>query len=199
MLIPVVRSTRVVCFTLPVQPIRQSEPDDFGNDWYADFFTEVTNEFWRRMATPEMTAADIAFLVEKLPLTSGAAILDAPCGSGRHSIALARLGHRVTGIDVSAEAITFARRAAAAEGVDVSFQVGDMRSVPLTTAFDAAVCLGNSFGYLDIAGTRAFLAALAQAIRPGGALVIDANICSRDHPAGLHRRGPDHMRRRYHG
>ncbi|MGS0687925.1 methyltransferase domain-containing protein [Nakamurella sp. GG22] len=130
------------------------------------------------MATPEMTADDVALVVNKLTLEPGAAILDAPCGSGRHSIAFAGLGHRVTGIDISAEAITFARREAAAEGVDVSFQVGDMRSVPMNVAFDAAVCLGNSFGYLDIIGTKAFLAALARAIRPGGGLVIDANIAA---------------------
>ena len=39
--------------------------------------------------------------------------------------------------------------------------------------FDAAFCMGNSFGYLDLAGTRAFVAALAAAVRPCGGLVID--------------------------
>ena len=49
-----------------------------------------------------------------------------------------------------------------------------MRDVP-ADGFDAAVCMGNSFGYLDLAGTRAFVAALAAAVRPGGGLVIDYN------------------------
>jgi hypothetical protein len=47
-----------------------------------------------------------------------------------------------------------------------------MRAVP-PDGFDAAICMGNSFGYLDLVGTRAFVAALAAAVRPGGGLVID--------------------------
>ena len=50
-----------------------------------------------------------------------------------------------------------------------------MRELPGSGSFDAALCLGNSFGYLDIDGTREFVAALARAVRPGGGLVIDFN------------------------
>ena len=50
-----------------------------------------------------------------------------------------------------------------------------MREIPDSGSFDAALCLGNSFGYLDIEGTREFVAALARAVRPGGGLVIDFN------------------------
>lgn len=46
--------------------------------------------------------------------------------------------------------------------------------IPRDGSFDAALCMGNSFGYLDLAGTRTFVA-LAGAIRPGGGLVIDFN------------------------
>jgi hypothetical protein len=35
--------------------------------------------------------------------------------------------------------------------------------------------MGNSFGYLDVAGAREFVGALARAVRPGGGLVIDFN------------------------
>jgi hypothetical protein len=41
--------------------------------------------------------------------------------------------------------------------------------------FDAAICLGNSFGYLATAGLREFIAALGSAVRPGGGLVVDFN------------------------
>ena len=50
-----------------------------------------------------------------------------------------------------------------------------MREVPRDGSFDAAVCMGNSFGYLDLASTREFVAALAGAVRAGGGLVIDFN------------------------
>jgi SAM-dependent methyltransferase len=140
--------------------------------WYADFFTELPNEFWRRAVPPEATTAEVDFVEERLGLTPGSRVVDVPCGSGRHSIALAERGHTVTGLDISAEAIEHARRTAKAAGVDVDFRLAEMRDVP-PDGFDAAVCMGNSFGYLDPEGTRTFVAALAAAVRPGGGLVVD--------------------------
>ena len=144
--------------------------------WYEHFFTELPNEFWRRAASPEMTRADIDFLVDRLALKPASRILDVPCGSGRHSLALAARGHRITGLDISDEAITHARRAAADAGLDVTFKLADMRDLPRNGSFDAAVCMGNSFGYLDLAGTQEFVAALAAAVRPGGRLAIDFSV-----------------------
>ncbi|MCK9894799.1 cyclopropane-fatty-acyl-phospholipid synthase family protein [Frankia sp. AgB32] len=141
--------------------------------WYADFFTCLPNEFWRRAATPEWTAADVAFVETRLGLAAGSRILDVPCDSGRHSLALAARGYQVTGVDLSAEAIGNARRAAASRQAAVTFEHRDMRDLAPLGVFDAAVCLGNSFCYLDPAGTRAFVAALGRAVRPGGGLVID--------------------------
>ncbi|GAA3454755.1 SAM-dependent methyltransferase [Dactylosporangium matsuzakiense] len=137
--------------------------------WYSQFFTELPNEFWRRAATPEMTAADVDFAERELRLSPGARVLDVPCGSGRHSIALAGRGYRVTGLDISAEAIGHAR----SRDADVEWRLGDMRDLPGDGGYDAAVCLGNSFGYLGTAGTREFVAALARTVRPGGGLVVD--------------------------
>ena len=140
--------------------------------WYANFFTELPNEFWRRAVPPEATAAEVDFIEERLGLAPGSRILDVPCGGGRHSAALARRGPPVTGLDISAEATEHARRVATAAGVGVDFSRADMRDVP-PDGFDAAVCMGNSFGYLDHSGTRAFVAALAAAVRPGAGLVVD--------------------------
>lgn len=141
--------------------------------WYADFFTELPNEFWRRAAAPALTDADVAFVQERLGLAPGSRLLDVPCGSGRHSLALAALGHRVTGVDISAEAIGHARRAAGESGTAVEFVVADMRDIPRTGDFDAVLCLGNSFGYLEPADLTVFVAATAAALRPGGGLVVD--------------------------
>src|SRR5690349_8170090 len=112
--------------------------------WYDDFFTELPNAFWRAAVPPEATEAEIDFL--------------------------ARHGYRVTGIDVSAEAVAYARRAAADENLAVDLRVGDMRTLPTDVRADVAICMGNAFGYLEHEGTQAFLADLAKIVRPGGAL-----------------------------
>ncbi|MFI9005957.1 SAM-dependent methyltransferase [Actinosynnema sp. NPDC053489] len=139
--------------------------------WYVDFFTELPNEFWRRAVPAVVTAEEVDLVERRLGLAPGSRVLDVPCGSGRHSLELARRGHRVTGVDLSAEAVGHARRAAA--GLDVEFVHADMRDVPRDGGFDAAVCLGNSFGYLELDGLREFVAALGGAVRPGGGLVVD--------------------------
>jgi SAM-dependent methyltransferase len=142
--------------------------------WYTDFFTELPNEFWRRAVPPEATAAEVDFVVRRLGLAPGSRILDVPCGSGRHTVGLATRGHRVLGLDISVEAVEHARLSVAGRGLDVEFVLGDMRRIPDGGGpFDAAVCMGNSFGYLGLDGTREFADALGAAVRPGGGLVVD--------------------------
>ena len=43
-----------------------------------------------------------------------------------------------------------------------------------TEGFDGAWCMGNSFGYLRHHDTMAFVAGLADRVRPGGRFVLDA-------------------------
>ncbi|GAB1688527.1 SAM-dependent methyltransferase [Krasilnikovia sp. M28-CT-15] len=140
--------------------------------WYTEFFTELPNAFWRAALPPQYTNAEVDFLVRVAGLQPGSRVLDLPCGSGRHTLALARRGYRVTGIDISTEAVAFARAAAAdLDGVDL--RVGDMARVPGDLRVDLAICMGNSFGYLDHDGSRRLLADLATIVVPGGHLVLD--------------------------
>jgi SAM-dependent methyltransferase len=144
-----------------------------STDWYRTFFTELPNEFWRGAVPAEATEAEVDFVERHLDLKPGSSVVDVPCGSGRHTLALAGRGHLVTGVDISSEAIGYARRAAADAGLDVELSIGEMRDIPRDGRFDAAICMGNSFGYFDLADTQAIIAALAGALRPGGGLVID--------------------------
>jgi SAM-dependent methyltransferase len=146
---------------------------DMTSTWYDNFFTELPNAFWRAAVPPEATEAEIDFLVRTTGLRPGDTVLDVCCGSGRHVLGLARRGCRVTGVDVSAEAIAYGRRAADDEGLTVDLRVGDVRTLPTDVRADVAICMGNAFGYLEHEGTQAFLADLATIVRPGGALVLD--------------------------
>ncbi|MER5646789.1 class I SAM-dependent methyltransferase, partial [Streptosporangium sp. NPDC002524] len=119
---------------------------DISSTWYANFFTELPNEFWRRAATPESTEADVDFVERHLGLRPGARVLDAPCGSGRHTLALAARGHRLTGVDISAEAIGYARRAAADAQHVGEGRVAQIRVIPRDGAVDAPGCRGNNVG-----------------------------------------------------
>ncbi|WP_205695503.1 bifunctional 2-polyprenyl-6-hydroxyphenol methylase/3-demethylubiquinol 3-O-methyltransferase UbiG [Conexibacter sp. SYSU D00693] len=143
--------------------------------WYETFFTHLPNEFWRRAAPGAGAAEDVTFFLERFGITAPARVVDVPCGSGRHCLALAARGHRVTGYDLSAEAIEHARALAAQTGLDVALRRAEMRQVPQDGAADLALCLGNSIGYLPERELRVFLGALAGAVRPGGGLGFDFN------------------------
>jgi SAM-dependent methyltransferase len=142
-------------------------------DWYARFFSGLAVEFWRAVVPETATVEEAAFLWKHLKLARGSRVLDVPCGHGRLSIPLAARGCAVTAVDISGEFLRAAEQGARAAGVSVAFRRSDMRALPRKPSFDAAFCMGNSFGYLDDAGNAAFLAAVARALVPGGRFVLD--------------------------
>ncbi len=147
-------------------------------DWYISFFSNVALDLWSNVTTPEMTETEAAFLADVLELQPGSRVLDVPCGNGRHSIALAKRGCIVTGVDLSAQFIERARTSATAAHVEPDFKCSDMRELPRRAEFDGAFCFGNSFGYLDYAGSCAFLSAVAGSLRTSARFVIETGIAA---------------------
>jgi len=141
--------------------------------WYRTFFDGITVDFWRLAATPEWTQRDVELAWRELNLKAGDHVLDCPCGHGRHAVELARRGCRILGIDVSSYCLTLAREAAAVAGVDIELRQGDMLELANLPTIDAAITLGNSFGYLDHAGMSRFCCSVATALRPGGRWLIE--------------------------
>jgi cyclopropane fatty-acyl-phospholipid synthase-like methyltransferase len=149
---------------------------DVPSNWYEHFFTAPVNRFWEAMVPPEATAADLAFVTRHLGAAPPARLIDVPCGAGRHALGLAAQGYRVTGVDLSADAI--ARASAAAVGLPAHFVLGDMRDFAADAPFDGALCLGNSIGYFGPDGMTAFFARLAANVRGGGRLILDSYTCA---------------------
>jgi SAM-dependent methyltransferase len=147
-------------------------------DWYRDFFKDIALDVWRDAIPPSQTESETAFLVRALRLEKGARVLDVPCGAGRLTFPLQRYGLLLTGVDLADEQIAEARRRAAAGRVmaGIEWRQADIRDLPWESAFDAAFCFGNSFGYLDRDGTRAFVQALARALKPGGRFAMDTGM-----------------------
>jgi SAM-dependent methyltransferase len=144
-----------------------------GASWHEqDLFWETVPMFGQRLW--EQAPGEVEQVLALVPLQPGAAVLDLPCGAGRHSLELARRGFRVTGVDRTAAYLDEARARAAAEGLDVEWVKADIREFVRPGAFDLAINLFTSFGYFeDPAENERALKNLAQSLRPGGALVME--------------------------
>jgi SAM-dependent methyltransferase len=92
--------------------------------------------------------------------------LDAACGTGRHSVYLASLGHEVIGVDTSPEMLEIAR----AKVPSGDFHEADLRALPLADdSVDIVVC-GIAVSHIpDLAPA---FAEFARVLRPGGHLVL---------------------------
>lgn len=102
-------------------------------------------------------------IIEMLP--TGVA-LDAACGTGRGTAALAARGHRILGVDSSPEMLEHARNRVP----DGEFRLGDVHRLPVADdEVDLVVC---TLALTHIPALDPVLAEFARVLRPGGGLVI---------------------------
>lgn len=108
-------------------------------------------------------------IIEHLNLKPKSKILDAGCGKGRHSIEIEKLGHIVTGIDLSKNSIKFAKQF---ENSNLNFLVHDI-SKPLNIEFNLVLNLFTSFGYYEKDKDLEILLSLEKNLDKNGTGVID--------------------------
>jgi len=145
-------------------------------------------EFWRAVIPDEATGEEVDFLERALALGKAARVLDAPCGHGRHSLELARRGYRVTGVDWGDDLLAAARASSEKQGLAIGWEKRDMRSLAFDGEFDAAFCAGNSFGYFDDDGNRAYLESITRSLAPGGRFVLESGWIAESLFADFHAR-----------
>jgi SAM-dependent methyltransferase len=110
--------------------------------------------------------------------SEGATVLDLGCGTGRFTIAVARAGHRVTGVDPAAASLDVARAKPGAElvtWIEGSAQdIADLADLA-DAAFDRAFLTSHVAQFLvDDGAWRATLTALARVVVPGGTVTFDS-------------------------
>jgi len=144
--------------------------------WYQDFFHGLPQQAWKAAQTDEQTHLDLELLVDTLEFGPGDRLLDVFCGYGRHALPLARMGARVTGVDISEEYIAELTQQSQADKLAVTAIEGDFLTLPIETiggadSFDAAYCLGNSFSFFGYESMGAFLGRMAGLLKTGGRLL----------------------------
>lgn len=103
-------------------------------------------------------------LFDRLP--PSCTVLDAACGTGRHSRVLAARGHRIVGVDLSPEMLAKARQAVPSG----AFHEGSLAALPLPDrAVDAVVC---ALALVHVPDLDPAIRELARVLRPGGRVIV---------------------------
>ena len=106
----------------------------------------------------------------------GKDIINFGCGTGRHDIALERLGYHCHGIDLSPSMIEVAQNNARLEGSNIVFEVADVRAYETKKRYDAAISLFHVMSYQNAnADIRATFKSVRKSLKDaGGYFLFDA-------------------------
>ena len=109
-------------------------------------FKNLFFDLWYRIGKPpwiiDQAQPDLIAAAEKGEVC-GPTVLDVGCGDGNNAIYLASRGFDVTGVDVSAKAISIAKQKAREAGVDVTFMTLDALNIgALGKRFDTVIDFG---------------------------------------------------------
>ncbi|MCQ6558534.1 class I SAM-dependent methyltransferase [Paenibacillus mendelii] len=141
--------------------------DWFERSFGSDYMIVYRHRNW------EQAACEVQRMAGWLGLPVDAQVLDIGCGMGRHALALAELGFKVTGIDLS-EALLHEAREHNREG-QIELIQGDMRRLPFGAGrFRATLNLFTSFGYFqDEQDNLAVLKEIRRVLTDDGQYLID--------------------------
>jgi SAM-dependent methyltransferase len=133
----------------------------------------MTDDIWgtgdyRAVAEKVTSIADV--LVARAGIGPGMDVLDVACGTGNASIPAARLGARVTGLDVSPGLIAIARERGAEANVEIDWLEGDAQSLPFDDdSFDRVI---SAIGHMFAPDHQRTADELMRVCRPDGRIAI---------------------------
>lgn len=77
--------------------------------WYQDLFKNYAKKYEQECFTVG-TTGECDFIEQEISFNKELKILDIGCGTGRHSIELAKRGYNLTGIDLSENMLTLRKK-----------------------------------------------------------------------------------------
>ena len=143
------------------------------SEWFHRFFGGLYGRVLSGAFRPETNLRQARLVKKLLGLGKGHRVLDCPCGQGRLTIPLAKMGLETTGLDITASFLEQGREEAARQGLKVDFIRQDMRRIDFEGQFDAVVNWFTSFGYFSDRENLEFCRRVRRSLKPGGQFLIE--------------------------
>jgi SAM-dependent methyltransferase len=143
-----------------------------GRLWWEDLFNDDYLRTCEKL-TDEQIAREVDFVEDSLGIERGGAVLDLACGTGRHTIELARRGYEVVGFDLSLAMLARAGEDAQDHDAKVNFVQGDMREMTFDEQFDGVFCWNTSFGFFEEEKNALVVDRIHRSLRAGGLFLLD--------------------------
>src|ERR1035437_4513204 len=147
-------------------------------EWFVDLYDQFRMKTCFGQVSDDETRKDVDFICDVLELNDGAKVLDLFCGSGRHSLELARRGYSVTGIELNHDYLELGKKLSKAIENAPNFIQGDIRYVEYGEGYDAAIVMYQSFGYFSDDEDNLVLRKVYNALNIEGKFLIE--ILNRD-------------------
>ena len=112
------------------------------------------SEVYDALMTDVDTAAWAAYITTMLKKHGARRVLDAGCGTGHITQALAQRGYDMIASDISEEMISVAQQEARRCGISITFLVQDMRCIEVGNPVDAVISTCDGVNYLDRDGAK---------------------------------------------
>lgn len=141
--------------------------------WYEELFENYATKYENESFT-QGTIGECDFIEKEIEYNKQTKILDIGCGTGRHSIELAKRGYTVVGIDLSESMLQRAKQRAAEQNLQIIFEKHDARKFTYSDKFDLVIMLcegGFSLMETDQMNFQ-ILQNAANALKPKGKLIF---------------------------
>lgn len=127
----------------------------------------VQNQTWASFADNE-----IDYLFDAGYIKRGMKVLDLGCGNGRHSVAMAKRGAIVHGVDFAQGLLNQALKSA--EGLEgISFEHADVRSYHTKEKYDAILCVYDVIGSsIEDEDAKKVVNTISEALKRGGLAIV---------------------------
>ncbi len=140
----------------------------FDVDWRKKFrslseaeWQRTYDEVWKHRRNDCLEETDAAMIIQALG--EAGTVLEAGCGMGTLAIKLAQAGFRVTGLDVSRQALQLANERATAAGLQITWQEGFAENMPFSDkTFDYVTCCHTLEHVKDLSQAAAELKRVAK-------------------------------------